>query len=350
MTQPLETSAQALEDRYQRRVDYLRVSVTDRCNFRCRYCMPEEGDPFAAQAELLTVDEIVRLVEVFAARGVKKVRITGGEPLVRRDVPELVARLKAVPGIAQVALTTNAFLLARQAEQLKAAGLDSVNISLDSLDRERFERLARVDGLARVLAGIDAAKAAGIASIKLNAVIIRGFNDDEILELVRFAIERGVLMRFIEFMPIGQDTLWSEQGLNTCVPAAELRQVLRARYALEPEQARYGAGPARYWRLSGPGISEGSHVSVGIISAVTECFCADCNRMRLTSQGGLRGCLADDHEIDLREIIRSDLPQPHMERALALAIGRALGDKKERHSFDLSRPGVTFKAMNAIGG
>ena len=336
-------------DRHQRQVTYLRVSVTERCNFRCVYCMPAQGDPFAPQPELLTVAELGQLVEVFASRGVSKVRITGGEPLVRSDVPQLVARLHQVPGIEHVALTTNAFLLERQAEALAKAGLNSVNISLDSLRPERFERLARVDGLDRVLRGLTRAQQVGIPSIKLNAVVIRGFNDDEVIELVEFAMSRGVIMRFIEFMPIGRSTIWGASGKDTCVSAAQLRKTLSERWELEAEQTRYGAGPARYLRLYGPGAPpEGA--SVGIISAVSECFCSGCNRLRLSAKGGLRACLADDHELDLRQIIRSEGSLEHRTEALIAAIERALGDKKESHRFDLEEPGVTTKAMHAIGG
>lgn len=340
-----------LRDRFARRVDYLRVSVTDRCNFRCMYCMPEEGDPYSSQPELLSVDEFVSIIEVFATRGVRKVRFTGGEPLVRADVPELIKRVKEVEGIEHVALTTNGFLLGRAAKRLKEAGLDSLNISLDSLKAERFAKLARVDALERVQRGIEQALEAGLSKIKLNAVIIRGFNDDEIIELVEYALSLGVIPRFIEFMPIGQGTIWQEHGGNTCVPAAELRQVLSARWQLEADKRQHGAGPARYWSLRGPGVDEAEAPVVGIISAVTECFCAGCNRMRLTAQGGLRGCLADDHELDLREIVRSSTLSPEQrEAAIVAAISTSLGDKKESHSFDLSKPGVTLKSMSAIGG
>lgn len=340
----------SLRDRFARRVDYLRVSVTDRCNFRCMYCMPEEGDPYSAQPELLSVDEFVSIIEVFAARGVRKVRLTGGEPLVRADVPELIERVKGIEGIEHVALTTNGFLLGRVAKRLKEAGLDSLNISLDSLRPERFSKLARVDALERVQRGIEQALEVGLDQIKLNAVIIRGFNDDELIELVEYALSLGVIPRFIEFMPIGQGTIWQDHGVNTCVPAAELRQVLSARWQLEADKRAFGAGPARYWRLHGPGIDESARAVVGIISAVTECFCAGCNRMRLTAQGGLRGCLADDHELDLRKIVRSALPPEQREAAIVAAIATSLGDKKESHSFDLSKPGVTHKSMSAIGG
>jgi len=339
----------ALTDSFGRHVTYARISLTDRCNYRCVYCMPAEGDPFTPNPELLSDDEIVELATSLAQLGVRKLRLTGGEPLVRRGVPALVHRIKSSAGIEHVALTTNAHLLGRHASQLAAAGLDSVNVSLDSLDARRFAELTRHGKLERVLAGIEAAIDAGIPSVKLNAVVIRGFNDDELTALVEYAMERGVIMRFIEFMPIGERTIWGHSGSSTCVPAREIRAVLSSRWFMEAEPARYGAGPARYWRLHGANTPEGGF-PVGIIAAVTECFCADCNRVRITSRGGLRACLADDHEVDLREILRSDAKADDKRVALTERLELSLGLKKERHAFDLERPGVTAKAMNAIGG
>jgi cyclic pyranopterin phosphate synthase len=341
-----------LTDRFGRRVDYLRVSLTDRCNMRCVYCMPEQGDPFLRSPELLTADEIVTLGHVFAALGVKKIRLTGGEPLVRAGVPALVAALRAIPGIEHVALTTNALLLARHAEALHRAGLSSVNISLDSLVPATFARITRSapDALARVIEGVEAARAVGIPSIKLNAVIVRGLNDREVVDLVRWAAERGLVMRFIEFMPIGEQTVWGTSGKDSCVSAKALREALASVWRLEPERARFGAGPARYWRAFGEGLPQEGQ-PVGVISAVTECFCDGCNRVRISSMGGLRACLADDHEVDLRAPLRdAALDEVGRQVALLEAIRRALGSKKERHSFDLDRPGVTRVAMHALGG
>ncbi|MEM1350582.1 MAG: GTP 3',8-cyclase MoaA [Myxococcota bacterium] len=339
----------ALTDSFGRHVTYARISLTDRCNYRCVYCMPAQGDPFTPNPELLSDDEVVELAQVLGHLGVRKLRLTGGEPLVRRGVPALVHRIKGSTPIEHVALTTNAHLLTRRAGPLAEAGLDSINVSLDSLDAARFAELTRHGDLARVLAGIDAAIEAGIPSIKLNAVVIRGFNDDELTDLVEYAIGRGVIMRFIEFMPIGEQTIWGHSGSATCVPAKEIRAVLSSRWFMEAEPGRYGAGPARYWRLFGPGAPEQGH-PMGIIAAVTECFCADCNRVRITSRGGLRACLADDHEVDLRDILRSGAPAHQRRAALTERVGLSLGLKKERHDFDLARPGVTMKAMNAIGG
>lgn len=343
------TGDSLLSDRFGRQVTYLRISITDRCNFRCVYCSPAEGIEHSARPELLTYEEIQEAVEIFAEHGVRKVRITGGEPLVRADVPELVGRLSGIEGIEHVAMTTNAFLLGRHARALRDAGLNSINISLDSLDAENFEELTRIGGLDRVLEGIDAAQREDFDLIKLNTVVIRGFNDDEILELVRFAAEKDLILRFIEFMPLGQETVWTETDETSCVPASEIRAVLRSVWDLSPDEERYGSGPAKYWRVEGPGLPEDGH-TIGLIGAVTECFCENCNRMRMTPKGKLRACLADDREISVRTPLRT-LAEPAERRAgIEEAIARALGGKKATHDFDLEGDSVTHKAMTAIGG
>ncbi|AWV89906.1 GTP 3',8-cyclase MoaA [Bradymonas sediminis] len=362
MTQPTFPD---FKDRYGRKVTYLRVSITERCNFRCVYCMPAEGIGQIASKEYLSYDEIAELVEIFAAQGVTSVRITGGEPLVRADVPDLVAKLRAIDGIERIAMTTNGFLLDRYAQALKDAGLDSLNISLDTLDPERFKRITRVGDLDRVLQGIDAAQKAGFKSVKLNAVIVAGFNEDEMLDLVRFATERAMIMRFIEFMPIG-DTVWANDligsdgapqlppgagrsNLGYCVPAKTMRAEIAKHYRLEVDPKRYGTGPARYWRLHGPDTPpEGQ--AFGIIAAVTECFCDLCNRVRLTASGGLRACLADDDEINLRAPLRTH-SDPVLRRAeIEERVHEALFGKKERHAFDIEGGSVTTKNMTSIGG
>ncbi len=336
-----------LTDRFGRKVTYLRISVTDRCNFRCVYCMPEEGIPHAARDELLSYEEITELAEIFAREGVTRVRLTGGEPLVRAGVPDLVAMLKGVDGIENVAMTTNAFLLGRYAEDLRKAGLDSLNISLDTLQPDRFKEITRVGSLDRVLEGIEAAREAGFEGTKLNAVIVGGFNDDEMCDLVQFGIDRDLIMRFIEFMPIG-DTVWAN-GKGDCVPAAKMREAISQRWKLSADDTTYGKGPARYWRLHGPGTPPEGH-PFGIIAAVTECFCAACNRVRLTSQGGLRACLADDGEVDLRAPLRTREPGPERTADIEARIRAALFGKKETHSFNIDGGSVTSKQMTAIGG
>jgi cyclic pyranopterin phosphate synthase len=336
-----------LTDRFGRKVTYLRISITDRCNFRCVYCMPADGIPHAPRDEVLSYEEVCELVEVFAAEGVNRVRITGGEPLVRADVPRLVEMLKGIDGIDKVAMTTNAFLLRRYAQELRDAGLDSLNISLDTLDPDRFKEITRVGSLERVLDGIEAAREAGFDQIKLNAVIVGGFNDDEMPDLVRFALERGLIMRFIEFMPIG-DTVWAE-GKGDCVPAKKMREVIGQHWTLEADATRYGKGPARYWRLHGPDTPAEGH-PFGIIAAVTECFCDACNRVRLTSQGGLRACLADDNEVDLKAPLRTIEAPKERRQAIEECIRLSLYGKKETHAFDIDGGSVTNKQMTAIGG
>jgi cyclic pyranopterin phosphate synthase len=336
-----------LTDRFGRKVTYLRVSITDRCNFRCVYCMPAEGIPHAPRDEVLSYEELCELVEVFAAEGVNRVRITGGEPLVRADVPRFVEMLKGIDGIDNVAMTTNAFLLRRHAQALRNAGLDDLNISLDTLDPARFKEITRVGSLERVLDGIEAAREVGFSSIKLNAVIVGGFNDDEMPGLVRYAVERDLIMRFIEFMPIG-DTVWAE-GKGDCVPAKKMREVIGEHWELRADPTKYGKGPARYWKLHSPEAPPEGY-PFGIIAAVTECFCDACNRVRLTAQGGLRACLADDHELDLREPLRTiEAAEPRRE-AVEERIRMALYGKKETHAFDIDGGSVTSKQMTAIGG
>lgn len=352
-------------DRFGRKITYLRISVTERCNFRCVYCMPAEGIGHVSSREYLSFEEIQEVAEVFAAEGVRRVRITGGEPLVRPGIPNLVRALKGVEGIERVALTTNGFLLKKYAQDLKDAGLDSLNISLDTLDAARFKEITRVGDLERVLQGIDAAQQAGFTRLKLNAVIVSGFNDDELVDLVRFAIDRGVIMRFIEFMPIG-DTIWVEALQNSasasatdtadrgrargsCVPARQMRETLGEYYRLEPDPKRYGTGPARYWRLHDEDSPPEGH-PFGIIAAVTECFCDLCNRVRMTARGGLRACLADDAEVDLRAPLRTYADPEERRAEIEARIRRALYGKKERHAFDIDGGSVTTKNMTAIGG
>ena len=333
-------------DSYGREITYLRVSITDRCNFRCEYCMPAEGLSHLPRPELLSYEELEQVIRVFAEHGVRKVRLTGGEPLVRADVPGLVSRIAAIDGIEGVAMTTNAFLLGRHAKDLKTAGLDELNISLDSLKRERFEKITRGSHYDRVLEGIDAARAAGFEKIKLNAVVIRGFNDDELVDLVRYAANHGAIMRFIEFMPIGHNTIW---GPHATFPAIEIRERLAAKWDVKLEKGRYGAGPARYWRVRGEGLPE-EGTPVGFISAVTECFCADCNRVRITPQGGMRACLADEREVNLRDALRDGRERELQIEELKRLVALGLLGKKEAHSFDMEGDAVTLTTMNAIGG
>jgi cyclic pyranopterin phosphate synthase len=330
-----------LEDRFARRVTYLRVSLTDRCNYRCTYCMPEEGVTLRPREEVLSFEEIERLVGIFATLGVRRVRLTGGEPTVRKDVEVLVARLARVPGIDQVVMTTNGHRLIELAEPLARAGLAQLNVSVDSLDADRFHAITRRGDLPRVLAGIEAARAAGIAPIKLNVVALRGFNDDELGAICVHAWERGLTPRFIEWMPMSSGELYAPGSM---LPAAEIRARVEAHLGepLVPDVAPGGAsaslGPSRYWRSS-RGV-------LGIISAMSEHFCDTCNRVRLSAVGELHTCLAHDDAVDLRTILRGGGVDGDVERA----VRDALGVKRVGHEFTRDGGGGPRKSMVSIGG
>jgi cyclic pyranopterin phosphate synthase len=327
-----------LADRFARRIRYLRVSLTDRCNYRCVYCMPEAME-FRPRAEILTFEEIVRLLGVFAGLGVRRVRLTGGEPTVRADVVDLVGRVAAVPGIESVVMTTNGHLLGELAAPLAAAGLREVNVSIDSVDPDRFRALTRRGDLSRVVAGIDAALAAGMR-VKLNAVALRGSNDHEVAALCSFGWERGATPRFIEHMPMSDGTLYQATHQLT---AAEIRASVAAAFGpLEAsDDARSDSGPARYWRLRDAPSRE-----VGIISAMTEHFCDTCNRLRLSAIGELHACLAYDDATDLRSILRSG----GTDDELRAGIRAAVVGKRAGHEFQSSGQGAPRKHMIAIGG
>jgi cyclic pyranopterin phosphate synthase len=345
-TTSADRAAAPLVDRQGRRVDYLRVSVTDRCNYRCTYCMPEDGVDHVGRADILSFEEIRDLVACFVDLGVSRVRLTGGEPTVRRDLPALVRMLRALPGLRDLALSTNGHLLAEQAAPLRAAGVDRLNVSLDSLDPDRFARITRRGDLGRVLAGLDAARALDFRSIKLNAVAIKGFNDYEIPALCAFAWARGLVPRFIEQMPMADGRLFVPGEL---LAAAEIRALV-ARAAPGGRLVPHGApadaaGPARYWRLEDPGGPGDPPRLVGIISPMTEHFCDTCNRVRLSSSGALHACLASDDAVDLRGALHRDgVP------GVATAIRAALGEKRDGHRFDLVGLGGPRKAMVQIGG
>ena len=329
-----------LVDRFARRVRYLRLSVTDRCNYRCVYCMPE-GVEFQPRTALLTFEEIVRLLHVFAGLGVRRVRVTGGEPTVRAHLVDLVARIAAVPGIAEVVMTTNGHLLAELAAPLAAAGLRSINVSLDTVDADRFRDVTRRGDLERVVDGIDAAIAAGL-KVKLNAVALRGITEGDIASLCDFAWRRGLVVRFIEHMPMSSGTLYTPEHE---LPAAAIRDAVAAAFGplepsppLDPERA---TGPARYWRLVGDPGRE-----LGIISAMTEHFCDTCNRLRLSATGDLHACLGHDDAVSLRDVIRAGGSDDDVRDAIQISL---LG-KRAGHEFSLSGEGGPRKHMVAIGG
>jgi cyclic pyranopterin phosphate synthase len=354
--------ADPLLDSFARRIRYLRVSVTDRCNYRCTYCMPEALSDqlvFERREAVLTFEELERLIGVFAGLGVRKIRLTGGEPTVRKGIVELAGRVARVPGIDQVVMTSNGHLLGELAAPLAAAGVSAVNISIDTLDPEKFQALTGRGDLARVLAGIDAAVAAGMR-VKTNAVALHGVNDDELVALCAHAWARGAVPRFIEHMPMSDGALYAPQAE---LSAAQIRRLLEAalgpliatdgrgtptgsaaegqRGSIDPQgSAGVDPGPARYWRVRATGQE------VGIISAMTEHFCGDCNRLRLTATGALHACLGHDDAISLRDVMRAGGSDDDVVRSIAAAVT----GKRAGHVFDRSGSGAPHKHMIGIGG
>jgi cyclic pyranopterin phosphate synthase len=325
-----------LIDTFGRIHNNLRISVTDRCNLRCTYCMPEEV-VFMDRAELLTFEEIAHFVRVAVPLGIDKVRLTGGEPLMRRDMPRLVALLRAIDGIRDIGLTTNGLLLAGQAQALWDAGLRRINISLDTLDPERFRQLARRDGLDKVLDGIVAAKKAGFDPVKINAVSMRGITEYEVVPLARFAREHGLEMRFIEYMPIGADN-W-ERG-KVYFAHEILEQIEREIAPLVPAKDYDRRAPAMEFEYTDGGGR------VGIIASVSRPFCMSCNRVRLTADGKLRNCLFALDEVDVKGLIRGGSP----DEAIAEVIRRNVYSKWEGHEINTARFIKPLRTMHAIGG
>jgi cyclic pyranopterin phosphate synthase len=343
-----------LSDAFARQVSYVRISLTDRCNYRCLYCMPEEGVDLVPKSDVLRFEEIERLVRILMGFGVRRVRLTGGEPTVRKDLVELVARLGAL-GLEDLALTTNGERLAELAAPLRAAGLTRLNVSVDTLSPERFAAITRRGHLDRVLAGIEAARAAGFGGTKINAVVMGGVNDDELPSLCSWAWERDITPRFIESMPMSDGALFVPGHF---VSAAVMRAQLTAAFGpLEPDEGHGvpGVGPARYLRVAA-GRNQGRRA--GIISAVTEPFCATCNRIRLSATGQLHTCLAVDEEEpapgvsasaranDLRTPLRSGATDDELARKVLAAVSA----KKDGHHFTTCGGGGPRKHMVAIGG
>ncbi len=323
-------------DSFQRKIDYLRLSITDRCNLRCSYCMPENGVPKLDHSEILRYEEIVRLARIVSEMGISKVRITGGEPLVRKDVLGLCSWISRLPGVRSLSLTTNGVLLSDFAKGLFDAGIKRINISLDTLRPERFAAITRKDLFNRVWEGIMAAWQAGISPVKLNAVIMRGVNDDEIEDLARLTFEFPFHVRFIEFMPFRQVDYDA-----VLVPASEILERLRRVAPLRATGGGESNGPALHFRL------EGAHGKIGIISPVSDHFCPSCNRLRVTSDGKLRTCLFSTEETDLRGPLRQGVS----DEDVAAVIRAAISKKPEKHQLSnsvfrkcISRP------MFSIGG
>lgn len=288
-----------LRDTHGRMIRDLRISLTDRCNFRCFYCLPNGEPPLARKETILTFEEIARATEIFVSLGIEKIRLTGGEPLIRKDVPNLVAKLaKLKPALKDIALTTNGFDFPRHAEALKNAGLDRVTISLDSLNAENFKDITGVDSLDKVLIAIDSAKRFGFEPVKINAVVIRGRNDQEIVDLARFARERSLSMRFIEYMPLDSGHGWERDQV---VSGKEIRESIHAAFPLVLKDTSRGSETA--WNFA---FADGSPGEIGIIAPVTEMFCGACSRIRLTADGQIRTCLFSTTEHNLRDILRSN--------------------------------------------
>ena len=320
-------------DPFGRTVNYLRISVTDRCNLRCVYCMPPEGVPQISHDEILSYEEIRAVVQAASQLGINKIRLTGGEPLVRADFPELVAMLSRMAGIRELSLTTNGILLKKHAVALRQAGLSRINVSLDTLKADKLQSITRLGRLKDVLEGIEMAKEAGFQPVKINTVVMRNINDDEILDFARMTYEDGWHVRFIELMPF--------KGVANFVPSYELRQHIGLLGKLEPCESITANEPATYYRLSG------ARGTIGFISPLSEpSFCSRCNRMRLTPDGKLRPCLMAEDEIDLRTPLRNNASIEELKRLIL----KAIASKLERHHLEEGNVRVVKRKMSQIGG
>ncbi|HEX7588602.1 MAG TPA: GTP 3',8-cyclase MoaA [Anaerolineae bacterium] len=340
--EPHASEISPLRDRYGRTLDYLRVSVTDRCNLRCVYCMPPEGIPYKPRDTILHSEEVVRMVEAAAGVGVRTVRLTGGEPLVRKNIAGLVRRLAAIPGIDQVAMTTNATLLSTHAKDLADAGLTRVNISLDSLRPERFRRITRQGSLETVWQGIHAAEAAGLTPLKINMVVVRGFNDDEVVDFARLTLQHPWHVRFIEVMPVAGAADWGTDMPaigERLITAAEIRKRIQVVGALSVDPGPRGNGPARYYRLPN------ALGTLGFISPISEHFCKSCNRMRLTADGYLRPCLFSEAGVYCKTALSDGASLSELQMLI-----RQAGDLKPEQRSEIASDPVNGTAMSMIGG
>jgi len=325
-----------ITDKYSRAIDYIRISITDLCNLRCIYCMPSKGIKPMDHKDILSYEEIIRIVKIATGLGVRKVRLTGGEPLTRKNLPYLIASINDIDEIEDISLTTNGLLLKKYASQLAKAGLKRVNVSLDSFRPERYKEITRGGDISNVLEGIHEAENSGLLPVKINMVPIRGFNDDEIEEFAELTMKTEYHVRFIEFMPIGAKEIW---GHEKYISTDEIKERASAIAPLIPVKIRK-SGPARYFRFEGaPGV-------IGFISPITHHFCNTCNRLRLTSDGKLRPCLFSETEIDLRSAIRCDASDEEIERLLKLAVEI----KPEGHSINREKYFDYLKPMSKIGG
>lgn len=327
--------SERLIDPFLRHIEYVRVSVTDRCDLRCSYCLPKGFHDFEEPADWLTFDEIERVMQAFTALGVRRIRLTGGEPLSRGKLPDLAARLARLPGLEDLSLSTNATRLKKLAPALKRAGVTRLNVSLDSLQPERFARITGGGKLADVLAGLTAAQDAGFTPIKINTVLMKGVNDDETGDLVRFCIERGFTLRFIETMPIGNT---GRDASENYIDLQEVKRALAQEFELIPA-VMSGGGPARYVQVAG------TELKIGFITPISQHFCETCNRVRLTVDGTIYTCLGQEDKTELRPLLRAGATLEELKAAIRAAIGR----KPERHEFTTS-PEKVIRFMSYTGG
>jgi cyclic pyranopterin phosphate synthase len=337
MAAAIDLTSALLADQFNRPITYLRISVTDKCNLRCVYCMPEQGLPWLSKSQILSYEEIAALVRAAASAGVRSIRLSGGEPLIRRDLHLLVADIAAIDGITDIALSTNGLLLEEQIDDLLSAGLRRVNVSLDTLRADRFEQIARRPGLDRVLAGIEAVIARGLAPVKINCVVMRGQNDDEIAAFAQWTKTRPVFVRFIEVMPVHENL---DVQRDAYVSADEILDRVRSIGELHPSSGPGGNGPARYFAF------ENAAGAIGVISPLSHDYCERCNRVRLTADGRLRLCLFGDYEIDLRGPLRSGASTEE----IAGMLRSSMLIKPERHHLRLGEPSSRMRAFSEIGG
>ena len=337
MPEPRQQVQDKLIDRFGRHVNYIRLSVTDRCDFRCVYCMSEKMQ-FVPRAQLLTLEEIAFIAQAFTQLGVRKIRITGGEPLIRRNIIKLFRDLGQLPGLQELVTTTNGSQLAKLAPELKQAGVKRINISLDSLDPDKFRQITRVGDLARVMAGIDAALASDFERVKFNAVILKNRNHEEVTDLVRFAIDKGTDISFIEEMPLG--IIADHDRAEAYYSSDQIRSDLEKTFTLTATTESTG-GPSRYYQIPD------TKTRVGFISPHSHNFCASCNRVRLTCEGRLLLCLGQEHSVDLRKIIRA---HPGDMQKLQQTIRRSMDIKPEGHDFNLSTEPAILRYMSVTGG
>lgn len=326
-----------MNDAFQRNINYLRISITDRCNLRCVYCMPEDGVQLADRDVVLSLEEIIKIVQSAVMVGIRKIRLTGGEPLVRKGVIHLIKTIDEIPEIDDIALTTNGILLPEMAADLKKAGLRRINISLDTLSPQKFTTITRGGELSKVWMGIEKARDAGFDPVKINTVMIRGFNDDELWDFVDLSRKLPLHIRFIELMPIGTSELWAA---DSYISSNELNKMISTRYELVPVKEVTGSGPAKYFKIPN------ALGTIGFISPISNHFCSECNRLRLTTEGQLRPCLHSPHEIDLRNPLREGASQIE----LANIIKQAINSKPEKHDMTGTGWEGNRRVMNQIGG